>query len=207
MQDKTTNDRTDIGPSDAHEPGEIVVPVVAEELNAETERVRTGSVRVRKTVQQHEEIIDQPLVEEKAEIRRVVKNEVVEGPLPVRQAGDTTIIPVVKEVLVVQKQYVLTEEVHIRTVRTEQRHEERVVVKEEQAEVQRLDSRGRVVETEGPPAANLENQHIVAKPSVHEEPELFRRKSILRDDASPTASPADTDLAKPAPRRRKKLLE
>jgi len=80
-------------------------------------------------------------------------------------------------------------------------------VKEEQAEVQRLDGRGRVVETEAPPVANLENQRVLAKPSVHEEPGLLRRKSVLRDDASTMASPADTDVAKPAPRRRKKLLE
>ena len=72
---------------------------MTEEINARAERVRTGSVRVHKTVQEHDEIIDQPLLEEKAEIRRVVKNEIVEGPLPVRHSEDTTVIPVVKEVL------------------------------------------------------------------------------------------------------------
>ncbi len=153
---------------------EIVVPVVAEEINAGAERVRTGSVRVHKTVQEHDEIIDQPLLEEKAEIRRVVKNEIVEGPLPVRHSEDTTVIPVVKEVLVVQKQFVLTEEIHIRKIRSEQRHQERVVVKEEHARVERLDSRGRVVETD-----------VAMEPTANP----VRDRRTLLDNNTPSALP------------------
>lgn len=193
----------------AAEGQDVIVPVVAEELNADTERVRTGSVRVRKTVHEHDEVIDQPLVEERAEIRRVVKDEVVEGPLPVRQSGDTMIVPVVKEVLVVQKQYVLTEEIHIRTIRTEQRHKERVTVKEEQADVQRLDSRGRVIETEEAPPLHTDRRDDVEKhPVVDNDLHLSKKRNILRDASTETpGSQADADRSGAARRRRKKLLE
>ena len=207
MPEKPIENETDVIRAPSEQGGEVVVPVVAEELNADTERVRTGSVRVRKTVQEHEEIIDQPLVEERAEIRRVVKDEVVEGPLPVRQSGDTMIVPVVKEVLVVQKQYVLTEEIHIRTIRTEQRHKQRVVVKEEQADVQRLDSRGRVVQTEEAPLTDA-RENTLEQPSSDEELHLSGRKRVLRDEAT-ARSASDTIESKPtgASRRRKKLLD
>ena len=207
MPEKPIENETDVIRAPSEQGGDVVVPVVAEELNADTERVRTGSVRVRKTVQEHEEIIDQPLVEERAEIRRVVKDEVVEGPLPVRQSGDTMIVPVVKEVLVVQKQYVLTEEIHIRTIRTEQRHKQRVVVKEEQADVQRLDSRGRVVQTEEAPLTDA-RENTLEQPSSDEELHLSGRKRVLRDEAT-ARSALDTIESKPtgASRRRKKLLD
>jgi len=207
MPEKPIENETDVIRAPSEQGGDVVVPVVAEELNADTERVRTGSVRVRKTVQEHEEIIDQPLVEERAEIRRVVKDEVVEGPLPVRQSGDTMIVPVVKEVLVVQKQYVLTEEIHIRTIRTEQRHKQRVVVKEEQADVQRLDSRGRVVQTEEAPLTDA-RENTLEQPSSDEELHLSGRKRVLRDEAT-ARSASDTIESKPtgASRRRKKLLD
>jgi uncharacterized protein (TIGR02271 family) len=207
MPEKPIENETDVIRAPSEQGGDVVVPVVAEELNADTERVRTGSVRVRKTVQEHEEIIDQPLVEERAEIRRVVKDEVVEGPLPVRQSGDTMIVPVVKEVLVVQKQYVLTEEIHIRTIRTEQRHKQRVVVKEEQADVQRLDSRGRVVQTEEAPLADA-RENTLEQPSSDEELHLSGRKRVLRDEAT-ARSASDTIESKStgASRRRKKLLD
>jgi len=47
------------------------------------------------------------------EIRRVVKNEVVDGPQGTRVVGDTIIVPVVKEVLRVEKEWVLVEEIHV----------------------------------------------------------------------------------------------
>ena len=186
---------------------EIVVPVVTEEINAGAERVRTGSVRVHKTVQEHDEIIDQPLLEEKAEIRRVVKNEIVEGPLPVRHSEDTTVIPVVKEVLVVQKQFVLTEEIHIRKIRSEQRHQERVVVKEEHARVERLDSRGRVVETDvamepaGNPVRDRRTLLDNNTPSALPEP---RPKKRVLDVPEAESSSSRTDSPRPP---RKKLLD
>jgi len=60
----------------------LVVPVLAEELQAGVRKVPTGGVRVHKRVGEHEEVIDQALRNEKVEVRRVVRNEVVPGPCP-----------------------------------------------------------------------------------------------------------------------------
>lgn len=125
---------------------ETVIPVVVEELDIGVRKIVTGAVRVHKTVLEHEEILDQPLVTEGAEVRRVVVNRPVSGPLPTRTEGTTIIVPVVKEVLKVEKHWVLTEEIHITRVRSEERSEQTVTVRQEQATVQRVDGEGRVTD-------------------------------------------------------------
>jgi len=124
------------------------IPVVGEEATVGVRRVTTGGVRVHKNVREREEIVDQPLRREKVEVRRVVRNEVVSGPLPVRQEGDTTIIPVVEEVLVVEKRWVLKEELRLTKQRFEERHQERVLLRGEDAEVERFDAEGRATATD-----------------------------------------------------------
>jgi len=49
---------------------------------------------------------------------------------PISQEGDTTIIPVVEEIVVVERRLVLKEEVRIRRVRTKEQHQETVVLRE-----------------------------------------------------------------------------
>ena len=124
---------------------EVTIPVVAEDLRAGVRKVTTGGVRVKKTVRDHEEIVDQPLESEHVEVRRVVRNEVVSGPLPVRQDGDTTIIPVVKQVLKLETQWVLTEEVLITKRRTRERSEQTVSLRSEEATLERLDAEGNAI--------------------------------------------------------------
>jgi hypothetical protein len=60
-----------------------------------------------------------PLVSQDIEITRVTINRVVEGVVPVRQEGDTTIYPVLEEVLVVEKRLILREELHMRVRRSQ----------------------------------------------------------------------------------------
>ena len=55
----------------------------------------------------------------------------------VRQEGDTTIIPIVEEILVVERRLVLKEEVHIRRVRTTEHHKEAVMLRYQEAVVTR----------------------------------------------------------------------
>jgi uncharacterized protein (TIGR02271 family) len=162
----------------------LVVPVLAEELQAGVRKVPTGGVRVHKRVGEHEEVIDQALRSEKVEVRRVVRNEVVPGPLPVRHEGETMVIPVVKEGLKIEKQFVLTEELHISKRTVEERHAETVVLRQEEAEVERIDGAGNRV---GPEDV-LEREPSV-KPSRKRESLLgsrpmlpVRNNKILKDD-------------------------
>ncbi|MDX2150275.1 MAG: YsnF/AvaK domain-containing protein [Bryobacteraceae bacterium] len=130
---------------------ETVVPVIAEDLIVDKQAVPTGGIRVHKTVTAHEEVVAMPLLRDRVDIRRVVVDREVDGPLPVRREGDTIIVPVVEEVLVVEKRIRLKEELHI-TRRTFEEHvEERVTLEREDAHVERFDADGRPV-LEGPPA-------------------------------------------------------
>lgn len=98
----------------------VVVPVIEEELRVQKRQVETG-VRVTKVVYEKQEAFDFPLVTEEIEIRRFPINRSVEQPVAIRQEGDVLVVPVLEEVLVIQKQLLLKEEVHIITKRTETR--------------------------------------------------------------------------------------
>ena len=70
-------------------------------------------MRVHRRVLEHEEEIDMPLLSEHVQVRRVLLDRDVEGPLPIRKEGDTIVIPVVEEVLIVSRRYRLKEEVYV----------------------------------------------------------------------------------------------
>jgi stress response protein YsnF len=136
------------------EPDEkVVVPVVREELTADAVLVQTGGVRVTKHVEHHNEILEQELRTGRVEVKRVKTERVVDGPQPLQRSGNTLIIPVVSEVLTVQKQWVVTEEIHLTQIEERETVRQTVPVAEEQAVVERLDERGNVIERETPNAA------------------------------------------------------
>jgi uncharacterized protein (TIGR02271 family) len=126
---------------------EIVIPVIEEELATGTHAVKTGSVRVDKHVEKRIRRIQTPLLQEEVEVRHVPVNRVV-GELPrARKRGDTIIIPIVEEELVVTKRLVLKEEIHLIKRRTRDRVVKEVELNREHAEVRRLDPEGRVIDS------------------------------------------------------------
>jgi stress response protein YsnF len=95
---------------------QYVVPVINEEVHADAIPVQTGGVRVTKHVEGHDEIVEQELRRGRVEIKRVKTDRVVDGPQQVQRVGNTLVIPVVSEVLRIEKQWVVTEEIHITQV-------------------------------------------------------------------------------------------
>jgi uncharacterized protein (TIGR02271 family) len=129
-------------PRSATEPTEsrpLVIPVIHEEVEVGKRKVETGGVRIHKSAREEEQMVDVPLVEEHVEVERVRVDKTVDGPVAVRHVGDTIIVPVVEEVLVVQKQLRLVEELHIRKTRTEKHAPQTVVLRKEEATVERLE--------------------------------------------------------------------
>jgi uncharacterized protein (TIGR02271 family) len=124
---------------------QTVIPVVAEELDVQKRAVPTGGVRVHRRVLEHEEEIDMPLLRENVQVRRVLLDRDVEGPLPIRKEGDTIVIPVVEEVLIVSRRYRLKEEVYVTKTSREERHQERVSVRRQEAVIEEFDADGRPV--------------------------------------------------------------
>ena len=105
----------------------------------DTRPVETGRVRIRKVVHEREALVDPPLLREEVIIERVPVNRVVEGPIPVRYEGDTMIVSVLEEVLVVETRLLLTEEVRITTRRTETHTPARVMLRHEDVTIERVD--------------------------------------------------------------------
>jgi len=92
--------------------GEIVIPVTQEDVNVDKRQVERV-IRISKTVRSEDVVVDQSLNREDVEIERVPINRYIDEPLSVRYEGETTIIPLVEEVLVVEKRLLLREEIHV----------------------------------------------------------------------------------------------
>ena len=119
-----------------------VIPVMEEELRVGKRVVETGRVRVTKTVQEHEEVVDEPLMREEYDVERVRVDAFVDGPVGPRQEGETLVVPVLEEVLVVEKRLVVREELRITRRRTEERKPQHVKLLSEEVEVERADAHG-----------------------------------------------------------------
>jgi stress response protein YsnF len=124
---------------------DVVIPVVHEEVQADAVPVVTGGVRVTKRVEGHDEVIEQELRKSRVEVKRVKTDRAVDGPQPVQRVGNTLIVPVVSEVLRVEKQWVVTEEIHITELQERETVQNKVRLNHEEAQVERLDSAGEVV--------------------------------------------------------------
>ena len=92
---------------------EKVVPVVEETAVVYKERVTTDTVRLHKRVHEDEQILDIPVQTEAIEVEHVPVDRWIEAPAVVRHEGDTTVYPVVEEILVVEKRLRLVEEVRV----------------------------------------------------------------------------------------------
>lgn len=116
----------------------ITIPVIAEELQVGKRVVETGRVRVRKVVHQREAVVDEPLFRDDVQVERVAINQQINMLPDVRREGDTVIIPVVEEILVVEKRLVLKEELHVTRRRTTVRDQQTVPLLSEELIVERL---------------------------------------------------------------------
>ena len=107
--------------------------------------VRTGSVRISTRTETREEIAEAVLQHGVVDITRVALDRVVDSAPPVRTEGETTIIPVVEERLVVTRQLVLVEELHVRRRVEQEVTHTPVTLRRQHIEVEHLDADGRPV--------------------------------------------------------------
>jgi uncharacterized protein (TIGR02271 family) len=115
-----------------------VIPVVREEVVVGRREVERGGVRVHKRVEEREEIVDQPTYREEVSVERVAIGQPIDAPSGSRQEGDTLIIPVFEEMLVVEKRLVLKEEIRITRRRIEERGQTRVTLREEHVDIENI---------------------------------------------------------------------
>jgi uncharacterized protein (TIGR02271 family) len=124
----------DIAPEDA-----VVIPVVVEELNVTAEAVVRGAVRVNKRVQTVQEVVETSTSVEEVTVERVPVNAFVEGAAPqAREEDGVVIIPVLEEVLVVEKRLFLREEVRLTKRVTAETSPHSVSLRREVVEIERI---------------------------------------------------------------------
>ena len=111
--------------------------LLTEELSVAKRTLETGRVRVSTRTHEREVLVDEELAHEHVEIETVPIATRIYSVPEVRQEGETTIVPVVEEVLVVERHLMLKEEIRIRRVRTTEHHQEKVTLHHQEAVVTR----------------------------------------------------------------------
>ena len=120
------------------DPTETVIPLLEEHLRISRRLRETGRVRVSVGTQSNTHLVDEILRDRLVEIERLPIGRTVTDAPPVREEGDTLVIPVLEEVLVVERRLVLREEVRVRLRVDERRHAEPVLLRRQDAAVERL---------------------------------------------------------------------
>ena len=135
-------------------PRELHIPVTQEVLQVGKRLVETGrGVRAHKTVTETVVRIDEPLIQQGLEIEHVPVNAWVEGNAPVqRHEGNTLVVPVLEEVLVVEKRLRLKEEIRITAKAGTRIASERVTLRDEHVDVQRFDESDPAQTRQEPPS-------------------------------------------------------
>ena len=110
-------------------------------------------VKVARTTSFVERSIEEDLIDDQVVVERIPVGMPIDAMPPIREEGDTTIIPVVEEILVTERRLFLKEEVRIRQVRSSRRHVETVTLREQNVTVARS-PRSRVPASIGTKAVN-----------------------------------------------------
>jgi uncharacterized protein (TIGR02271 family) len=114
--------------------------LLAEELEVRKEAVETGRLRVSKQTRTREAVVDEALLSEQAEVETIpVGRQIFEMP-SVRQEGETTIIPIVEEVLHTERRLMLKEEVKITRRKRIEQFQDRVPLRYQEAVITRVQS-------------------------------------------------------------------
>jgi uncharacterized protein (TIGR02271 family) len=119
-----------------------VLPVIQEQLQIAKREVDAGrGVRVHRQTVAHTQVVDEPLRQDVVEVTRVPVDKLVDSSAPpiMRQEGDTLVIPVLEEVLVVERRLRLKEEVRITRQQREVHAPQSVVLKSYEVQVERFD--------------------------------------------------------------------
>ena len=132
-----------MNPSNSHQPTvvssseQLIVPVLAEQMQVNVQREITGTVRVRKLVHEESAPVSTDGFREMVETTRVPVNQVVETAESSKTLGDLLVIPVYEERFV--RQLVLVEEIHVRRRRESFEYTASIALRREEVVVERLD--------------------------------------------------------------------
>ncbi|WP_424139573.1 DUF2382 domain-containing protein [Roseomonas chloroacetimidivorans] len=101
-------------------PATVAVPVAEEELVVDKKNVETGRLRISLTTETVEDVVRETLHGRRAVVDRVPVGREVQEPPRVREEDGVVVIPVVEEILVVEKRLLLKEELRVRYLESEE---------------------------------------------------------------------------------------
>ena len=112
--------------------------LLAEELVVGKKTIETGRLRVSKHTRTREAVVDEGLLRERADVETIpIGRQISEMPA-VRLEGDTTIIPIVEEVLHTERRLFLKEEVRITRRRFTEQFQDQVTLRYQEAVISRV---------------------------------------------------------------------
>lgn len=122
------------------------IQLLEEHLSVTKRPVVAGGLKVSTRTLTHDEVAEVTLERDVLDVSRVPVGRFVDVAPKVRTEGDTTIVPIVEERLVMVKQLYLIEELHIRHSVERETVQETVPLRSQHAVVERVDVDGRVTE-------------------------------------------------------------
>jgi uncharacterized protein (TIGR02271 family) len=137
----------------------VTLPLIAETARIDKRVVETGRVRVSTHTETADQVLRETLRSDRVGVTRVPINRTLaesETPPVVREENGVTIIPVLEEILVVEKRLVLREEVHVRQTTAGEDVEMPVTLRKQHAVIERVSPEGHV--TALPPVPLTENE-------------------------------------------------
>jgi stress response protein YsnF len=130
------------------------IELFAEAADVTVERVGSQRVVLRSETRTEAQLLTADLQDVRVEISRVAVGRDVDSVPDVRVDGDLTVFPVMEERVVLHRQLVLKEEVHVRRIVETRRAEFQVDLRSEHAVVDRIDTQTGEV---------LQQDHLTAK--------------------------------------------
>jgi stress response protein YsnF len=125
----------------------VLIPLVEETAHTEKRTVETGRVRVSTHTDTVDQVLRETLRGDAVDVTRVPVNRTIaegEAAPQVRNEGGVTVIPVLEEVLFVEKRLVLKEEIHIRHTASGEDVEVPVTLRRQRAVVERVSPEGEI---------------------------------------------------------------
>lgn len=137
MTNPSANPTREIASGITDADSETRIPLFEEELSVAKRAGETGRVQISRVTHSQQQVVDELLRQQKVEVERVAVERPIDAIPSIRQEGNVTIIPVVEEVLKVERRLVLKEELHVRRIQETERYQETVTLRKQEATVSR----------------------------------------------------------------------
>ncbi|WP_375383519.1 YsnF/AvaK domain-containing protein [uncultured Sphingomonas sp.] len=114
----------------------LAIPIIEEAVIVDKIAVTTDAVRIRTSVETHDVLVEDQLERSVLRIERIAADRAVETAPPPREEGDTMIVSVVEERLVIGKRLFVVEEIHVTREQTQKRVAIPVTLRRTQATIE-----------------------------------------------------------------------